>query len=153
MKSVLFVLVAALAPQSFAQGARKYTSIDEAKRAGFYRLTCSSTDKPIQAHFYVEVQKGAIVDLKIVTVAPAESINVIQFKKPDYKTIALKPSRQLVIEGTRPGVYWSEEISIRVGDAAAGGFEGTVTYDDGDGLLIERAVKCGIVNYILNPRD
>lgn len=151
MKKLLIgLLLSSTATTAFA-GSESYPNLASLKSANFYRLTCSDTSSEIQANIYVEVNNGKVDDVKIITIAPALSLNVIQFAKTDLNGIkASAKDTKLEVSGTRPGAYYDEELSLVVKDGDKG-LTGKLYYNDGDGMTLTRKVNCGAVNYILNP--
>ncbi|WP_415061660.1 hypothetical protein, partial [Bdellovibrio sp.] len=137
--------------RAMAAGAEAYPTLSALKSATFYRLTCSDVKSSNQAHIYIEVNNGTMEDVKLVTISPALSLNVLQYSKEDLKGLAVTSKEtSLEIQGLRPGAYYDETLSLTIADGKHG-LQGILSYDDGDGASLQRTVKCGAVNYVLMP--
>ncbi len=136
---------------ALAAGAEAYPTLSALKSATFFRLTCSDVKSSNQVHIYIEVNKGTVEDVKLLTISPAVSLNVIQYSREDLKGLTMKSDESsLEIQGSRPGAYSDESLSLIIKDGK-NGIQGTLLYDDGDGASLNRKMKCGAVNYILAP--
>lgn len=143
-----FILMSA---NAFASGPREYRSLREAMRADFYRLTCSDQED-VQTHLFLEISGSRVTDLKMIFIAPARSLQIIEHNPADVAKLAVKKSEDRIrIEGTLPGIYWDEDFSLLAQDIPKKGIRATLTYNDHDGLFIVRNLQCGAVNYIVSP--
>lgn len=134
-------------------GAVKFNSLKEAISAKFYRITCSDNNA-IEAHVYAEVEKSKLTDLKIITVAPAESLKVLDYTREQVATLKVTEAvTSIQIEGTMKGIYYPVDFTLLVSDKGQAQLEGTLTFDDHDGMGLSRVMKCGVVNYILAPSN
>lgn len=151
MKATILSWLLMSTVSAFGAGAIKYQTLNEATSSQFYRLTCSDT-KGIQAHVYIVVEKDEFTALKIVTIANAESLLTLDYSREDLKKLKLTASaNRLEITGSRPGAYYDEEFSLTVQEGKGGSWSGKLYYDSHDGMTLDRAMKCGAVNYILAP--
>ncbi|HEX7676071.1 MAG TPA: hypothetical protein VF412_17985 [Bdellovibrio sp.] len=151
MKLFAGVILMFTVTRAFAAGAESYKTIENLKAQDFYRITCSDSSESTQVHIYAQVNKGQVEDLKIVFLKPAQSLNVLQFSKSDLAKISIKQNESgLEISGSRPGSYYDETLSLTVKDGKDD-LVGTLSYDDDDGVSVQRKVKCGAVNYLLFP--
>lgn len=151
MRRLIPLSLLLLSVNAFAQGAVEYRNLKEVFAAGFYRLTCSDTQSPIQAHVYVVVEKDRVTELKILSIAPAESLNLISYSRKDLSQIQITEGPSLRIAGRRPGAYWSEAFDLNVFEDQNGSLVADLEYDDGEGMALERRMKCGAVTYVLAP--
>ncbi len=155
MKQLTLGLLILIGAQSWAsKGAVKFKSMNEASASGFYRLTCSDAEpQDIQAAIYLEVKDKAVTALKIVSLAPAESLIVLLFSDKDVGGLKIIESTdQTRFYGTRPGATVDEDIELTVKESTTGQFEAQLSYDDNDGgVALSRKMKCGAVNYLLAP--
>ena len=134
-----------------AAGAEKYLTIESMQKSTFYRVTCSSLDSAAQIHVNAVVDQGKIQDLKIVVLYPSESMKVISFAKKQSRAMAANlGAKMFTIDGSRPGEYYEETLSLEMIDGPQG-LSGRFQYSDGEQLSLDRQVKCGVSNYILNP--
>lgn len=151
MFRILSIFLLILSQFCFAQGAVQFKSLREARAAGIYRITCSDTSG-IQAHIFLEMEQGKLVTLKMVTIANAESLKIIEFSRADLDDLRIKETaNELTISGHRPGAYLDEEIDFTLSDRSRR-FLANLDYDDHDGMGLRREnMSCGVVNYILSP--
>ena len=139
----LFALL--LSSLAFAGGAEEYGSLSALAQKPLYNLTCSSSGKGEEVHVAAAVENGRVTDFKIVLVSPARSLRVIAFSPAEAQGLGLSlTGGSLSIEGNRPGAYYDEEVSLHV---RAQGLTADFSYDDRDGLQLDRALKCGAANY------
>lgn len=152
MKMALTTMFLLFAQFSMAAGAEKFENLKALQASKFYRLTCSSVEAEAQVHVNTVIQNGAVKELQVVVVFPSESLNVISFsKKEAAKLTANLGSKMLAIDGSRPGAYYAEDVSLEIVDGPQG-LSGRFLYDNGEGMALDRQVRCSASNYILNPR-
>lgn len=153
LKIALTTLPLLFAQFSMAAGAQKFENLKALQGSNFYRLTCSSVDAEAQVHVNTVIQAGTVKEMQVIVVFPSESLNVISFSKKDAaKLTANLGSKMLTVDGSRPGSYYAEDVSLEIVDGPQG-LSGRFEYDNGDGMALDRQVRCGASNYILNPRN
>lgn len=152
MKALIFALSLLVSNFAYAAGAEQYKTLKEVKNADLYRLTCSDTKGTPQIHVFAEVAKSKVTALKIFTIVPAVSANVIDYTENAQSIDVNLETSTLSLKGDFPGVYWNVELELNVKDTAKG-LAGTFNYDDGDGSWASRKVTCGAVNYLLSPSN
>ena len=149
---IISLLLLATGPMTFAQGAIRFKSLEEARQANLYRITCSDPQNQIQAHIFIEIYQKKLSELKILTIANAESLMVVNFSAKDLSGFKMEESKNtLRIFGERPGTYFTEELDFNLSEKDQT-FKATFYYNDHDGMIVDRkSMECGLVNYILSP--
>lgn len=133
-----------------AAGAEDYTTLESMKAAGLFNLTCSDVKDPIQSHIFVALADNKVGEIKLVTVAPGRSLDVIEFRRSEALSATVSWGRELTVTGKRPGAYFDEQMELTVTNSK-NGLKGHLNYDDGDGAALDRDMICGATSYILKP--